>query len=56
MLIGGCISKKVWEQITSSAPDFENASNEEIESFLDPSFVSEGGLDSLPKKLKLSLK
>ena len=55
-LIGECISKKVWEQITSSAPDFENASLEDIESFLDPSFVPEGWLESpSPPKKKLKV-
>ena len=56
-LVGGCISKKIWDRICANAPDFENATLEEIEARLDPSFVPEGWLDppTPPKKLKLSL-
>ena len=57
-LVGGCISKKIWDRICASAPDFENATLEEIEARLDPNFVPEGWLDPPTppkKKLKLSL-
>ena len=56
-LVGGCISKKIWDRICANAPDFENATLEEIEIRLDPNFVPEGWLDppTPPKKLKLSL-
>ena len=44
-LVGGCISKKIWDRICANAPDFENATLEEIEARLDPNFVPEGWLD-----------
>ena len=57
-LVGGCISKKIWDRICANAPDFENTTLEEIKARLDPNFVPEGWLDppnSSKKKLKLSL-
>ena len=35
----------IWDQICANAPDFENATLEEIEARLDPNFVPEGWLD-----------
>ena len=60
-LINGCIAKGVWEKITSSEKykKIESMELEELEAYLDPSFLPEGWLDkelSAPKKkLKLSL-
>ena len=57
-LVGGCISKKIWDQMCANTLDLENATLEEIEAGLDPDFVPEGWLDpptSPKKKLKLSL-
>ena len=56
-LVGGCISKKIWDQMCANMLDLENATLEEIEAGLDPDFVPEGRLDppTPPKKLKLSL-
>ena len=54
-LINGCISRKVWEEISSSV---EDKTPEEVEASLDPDFVPLGWLDSEPppwKKLKLCL-
>ena len=57
-LVGGCISKEIWDQMCANTLDLENAKLEEIEAGLDPHSVLEGWLD-LPtppkKKLKLSL-
>ena len=56
-LVGGCISKKIWDQMCANTLDLENATVEEIEAGLDPDFVPEGRLDppTPPKKLMLSL-
>ena len=56
-LVGGCISKKIWDQMCANTLDLENATVEEIEAGLDPDFVPEGWLypPTPPKKLKLSL-
>ena len=56
-LVGGCISKKIWDQMCANTLDLENATVEEIEAGLDPDFVPEGRLDppTPHKKLKLSL-
>ena len=57
-LVGGCISKKIWDQMCANTLDLENATVEEIKAGLDPDFVPEGWLDSPTppeKKLKLSL-
>ena len=57
-LVGGCISKKIWDRICANAPNFENATLAEIKARLDPNFVPEGWLDPPTppkKKLKLSL-
>ena len=57
-LVGGCISKKIWDQMCANTLDLENAMLEEIEAGLDPDFVPEGWLDPPTppkKKLKLSL-
>ena len=54
-LIGGCISKKIWDQMCANTLDLENVTLEEIEAELDP---PEGWLDPPTppkKKLKLSL-
>ena len=54
-LVGGCISKKIWDQMCANTLDLENATLEEIEAGLDP---PEGRLDPPTppkKKLKLSL-
>ena len=55
-LVGGCISKKIWDQMCANMLDLENATLDEIEAGLD--LVPEGWLDpptSPKKKLKLSL-
>ena len=44
-LVGGCISKKIWDQMCANTLDLENATVEEIEAGLDPDFVPEGWLD-----------
>jgi len=44
-LVGGCISKKIWDQMCANTLDLENAMVEEIEAGLDPDFVPEGWLD-----------
>ena len=57
-LVGGCISKKIWDQMCANTLDLENATVEEIAAGLDPDFVPEGWLDPPTppqKKLKLSL-
>ena len=57
-LVGGCISKKIWDQMCANMLDLENATLEEIEAGLDPDFVPEGWLyppTPPKKKLKLSL-
>ena len=57
-LVGGCISKKTWDQMCANTLDLENATLDEIEAGLDPDFVPEGWLDPPTppkKKLKLSL-
>ena len=54
VLIDECIAKPVWDQIHTEK--FENATLEEVEAFLDESFLPEGWLDPPKKKLKLSLK
>ena len=60
-LINGCIAKGVWDTITSSEQykKIENMELEELEAYLDPSFLPDGWLDKEPsppkKKLKLSL-
>ena len=48
-LVGGCISKKIWDQMCANTLDLENATLEKIEAGLDP---PEGWLDppSLSKK------
>ena len=35
-LVGGCISKKIWNQMCANTLDLENATVEEIEAGLDP--------------------
>ena len=45
-LVGRCISKKIWDRICANAPNFENATLEEIKARLDPNFVPEGWLDT----------
>ena len=47
-LVGGCISKKIWDQMCANTLDLENATVEEIEAGLDPDFVPEGWLDPCP--------
>ena len=60
-LINGCIAKGVWEKITSSEEykKIQSMELEELEAYLDPSFLPKGWLDKEPsppkKKLKLSL-
>ena len=62
-LVGGCISKKIWDNhwTCTNTPNFENATLEEIEARLDPNFVSKGWLEPPPppillrRGLKLSL-
>ena len=51
-LVGGCISKKIWDQMCANTLDLENATVGEIEAGLDPDFVPEGWLDppTPPKK------
>ena len=54
-LINGCISRKVWEEISTSV---EDKTPEKVEASLDPDFVPLGWLDSEPprrKNLKLCL-
>ena len=41
-LVGGCTSKKIWDQMCANMLDLENAMLEEIEAGLDPDFVPEG--------------
>ena len=57
-LVGGCISKKIWDQMCANMLDLENTTVEEIKAGLDPDFVPEGWLDppTPPKKLSLAKK
>ena len=55
-LVGGCISKKIWDQMCANTLDLENATIEEIEAGLDPDFVPEGWLDPSPLLLPLLLR
>ena len=53
-LVGGCISKKIWDQMYANTLDLEKVTLEEIEAGLDPDFVPEGWLDPpTPPKKKL---
>ena len=42
-LVGGCISKKIWDQMCANMLDLENATVEEIEAGQDPELFLKDG-------------